>query len=85
MATTWSARALLVTPWEMAALSEASVFEEEQASMALPTLSSTLRQAPKALVQFFFAAVNFVLRSEMSQAVPLIFVEAVARLSAVQS
>ena len=34
---TWSARALLVTPCAMAAFSEASVFEDEQASMALPT------------------------------------------------
>jgi len=85
MATTWSARALLVTPWAMAAFSEASVFEDEQASMALPTLSSTLRQAPKACVQFFLAIVKFVLRSEMSQAAPLIFEAAMASSSAVQS
>ena len=49
------------------------------------TLSSNLRHAPKAFVQFFLATVNFVLRSEMSQAVALIFEEAAARLSDVQS
>ena len=52
-------------------------------SIELITLSSSFRQAPKALVQFFLAAVKSMLRIEMSQAVPLIFAAAMARLSAV--
>jgi len=75
----------LATPWAIAALSEASVFDVEQASMALPTMSSSLRQAPKALVQFFLAAVNMVLRSEMSQVLPLMSTAAIARAASVQS
>jgi len=83
IATTWSERSLLVTPWAIDAFSEASVLAAEQASMAETTLSSSFRQAPKALVQFFLAAVKSMLRVEMSQAVPLIFAAAMARLSAV--
>ena len=56
-------------------------YEKEE----LVTMSSSLRQAPKALVQFFLAAVNMVLRSEMSQVLPLMSTAAIARAASVQS